>query len=234
MDAQSEADELQNSPQWNDALENVVKKEGEQSQALYLLHHMSSMWASKQNDYIQIPAIILASVTGFLSATSSLLPPIAIGAMSLSVGVLNTINSYYKFSQKAESHRITSLMYMKAYKSIQTELALPVYQRVDAGKLLDDLRATMSKISDIAPDIPNEIISSYKRNTKDYKISQPIIANGLDPILIFKSEERCQKDESSIKIEFENKVKKSNTRPLLFKKSTNPIKEDDNQSRTTI
>ena len=216
-------------PQWNEALENVVKKEGEQSQALFLLHHMSYMWATKRNDFIQIPAIVLASVTGFLSATSSILPPIAIGAMSLSVGVLNTVNSYYKFSQRAESHRITSLMYMKAYKSIETELALPVYQRVDAAKLLNDLRDTMSKISDIAPAIPMNIINAYKKNTRDYNISQPIIANGLDPILIFKA---TDEDRSKVKISFaKNEVlppmrdlKKAadGTRPMLFQKSPGP------------
>jgi hypothetical protein len=196
-DSKDDSDETRSSPQWNDALENVVKKEGEQSQALYLLHHMSHIWSSKCNDYIQIPSIVLASVTGFLSATSSVLPPIAIGAMSLSVGVLNTVISYYKFAQKAESHRITSLMYMKAYKSIESELALPVYQRVNAAKLLNDLRDTMSKISDIAPPIPTSIIEQYKRANKDHTVSQPIITNGLEPIVVFRHEE-----DDKIKINF--------------------------------
>lgn len=225
-----ENDESHPTPQWNDALEKVVKKEGEQSQALYLLHHMSYMWATKRNDYIQIPAIILASVTGFLSATSSLLPPIAIGAMSLSVGVLNTVNSYYKFSQRAESHRITSLMYLKAYKSIETELSLPVYQRVDASKLLNELRDTMSKIADISPAIPNNIINTYKRNSRDYNISQPIIANGLDPISIFKD---IHEDKSKVQVSFVSNevVKKTDKRVAempqdLFKKTPFPGRND--------
>jgi hypothetical protein len=216
-------------PQWNDALEKVVKKEGEQSQALYLLHHMSYMWATKRNDYIQIPAIVLASVTGFLSATSSVLPPIAIGAMSLSVGVLNTINSYYKFSQRAESHRITSLMYLKAYKSIETELSLPIYQRVDASKLLNELRDTMSKIADISPAIPNNIINTYKKNSKDYNISQPIIANGLDPISIFRD---THEEKSRVQVSFvSNEVVKKTDKRVgeipqdLFKKTPLPGKK---------
>jgi hypothetical protein len=120
-------------------------------------------------------------------------------------------------------------MYMKAYKSIETELALPVYQRVDAAKLLNDLRDTMSKISDIAPAIPMNIINAYKKNTRDYNISQPIIANGLDPILIFKA---TDEDRSKVKISFaKNEVlppmrdlKKAadGTRPMLFQKSPGP------------
>jgi hypothetical protein len=224
-----ENDEGRPTPQWNEALEKVIQKEGEQSQSLYLLHHMSYMWATKRNDYIQIPAIILASVTGFLSATSSVLPPIAIGAMSLSVGVLNTVNSYYKFSQRAESHRITSLMYLKAYKSIETELALPVYQRVDASKLLTELRDTMSKISDISPAIPNNIISTYKINAKNYKTSQPIIANGLDPILIFKD---MHEEKSKVKVSFvsnevvkQTDIRVGENKQELFKKSVAPTKK---------
>ena len=49
------------------------------------------------------------------------------------VGVFNTINSYYKFSQRAEAHKITAQLYFKMYKNIETELALPIHQRTDAG-----------------------------------------------------------------------------------------------------
>ena len=200
--------------QWNTALETVIKKEGEQSQSLFLLHHMASMWASNRNDYIQIPAIILASLTGFLSATSNLLPPIAIGAMSLSVGILNTVNSYFRFSQRSESHRITSQMYLKAYKNLETELALPIYQREDAVKLLSNLRDTMAKIADIAPAIPQKIIENYKNNVKMNNTAQPILANGLDPIIVFKETES-----SKIKVEIVECKTETPQDNVLFRKT---------------
>jgi len=173
---------------WNPNLEKVVKKEGEISQSFYYMHNLASRWASKRNDAIQIPAIILASVTGFLAATSNLVPSVAIGAMSLVVGILNTVNSYYKFAQRSESHRITSQLYLKSYKIIEIELALPVHQRVDASKLLKKMRETMQHVSEVAPPIPNNVIEIYRKHFADSKVAKPIIANDLEEIIIFRQE----------------------------------------------
>jgi hypothetical protein len=173
---------------WNENLEQVVKREGEQSQSLYWMHNSASVWASKRNDAIQIPAIILASITGFLAASSNLVPSLAIGAMSLIVGILNTINSYYKFAQRSESHKITAQLYLKTYKIIEIELALPVHQRVDAGKLLKKIRETMQHISEVAPAIPGSVINMYRKNFSDSEVSKPIIVNDLEVIVVSKTE----------------------------------------------
>jgi len=173
---------------WNHDLELIVKREGEQSQSLYWMHNSASVWASKRNDYIQIPAIILASITGFLAATSNLIPAVGIGGMSLAVGILNTINSYYKFAQRSESHKITAQLYLKTYKIIEIELALPINQRVDASKLLKKMRETMQHVSEIAPAIPESVIRLYKKNFIDSAVSKPIIANDLEEIVISKAE----------------------------------------------
>lgn len=181
--------------EWNPDLESVIKREGEQSQSLFWLHNEASKWAALQNDAIQIPTIILASVTGFLSATSYLIPPIGIGAMSLSAGLLNTINSYFRFSQQSEAHRVTAQLYLKTFKNIEMELALPIYQRESANTLLKDLRQTMLRISEVAPSIPSTIIDKYNRVFKASKVSAPIITNGIVEI------EVCKIDKVSVKAE---------------------------------
>ena len=182
-----------NKEEWNPDLEQVIKKEGEQSQSLFWLHNEANSWASNRNDLIQIPSIILASLTGFLSATSTLISPVGIGAMSLTVGILSTLNSYYKFSQRSESHRITAQLYLKTYKNIEMELALPVHQRANASVLLKDMREKMARISEIAPPIPSYIIDRYNKIFKDSLVSAPIITNGIDIITICDSERGAPK-----------------------------------------
>jgi len=177
-------------PTWTEGLEKVIAKEGEQSEALFWLHHHSAAWAAKRNDWLQIPSICIATITGFFSATSELVPPVAIGALSVFVGILGTITSYYKFSQRAEGHRIASLLYLKTYKRIETELSLPISQRTDAELLLKELREEMSRVSETAPIIPEAIIARFKVEFKDGITSRPIIANGLDAIKIFKEPPR--------------------------------------------
>jgi len=174
-------------PEWNAALEEVIKKGGEQAEGLYWLHNQASQWAQKRNDFIQIPAIILATLTGFFSATSDMLPPVAIGGLSVFVGVLNTVNSYYKFSQRAEGHRIASLWYLKTYKKIETELSLPVSQRTPAEPLLKELSEGMSRITETAPQVPEALNRAYAVRFKDETVARPLGTNGLDPIKIYRS-----------------------------------------------
>jgi hypothetical protein len=128
-------------------------------------------------------------VTGFLSATSGLVPPLALGAISVFTGVLSTILSYYKFSAKAEAHRMSSQLYLKVYKKIEIEMSLPSEQRVAAVKLLEDVRDKLARVGEIAPDIPEVVIAEYKTRFKDGETKRPIIMNGLDKISIYKKPE---------------------------------------------
>lgn len=170
---------------WNEQLEKVIKKEGEQAESMFILHNNSCSYASRNNDIITIPSIILQTLTGFLSATGGLVSPIILGSVSVFTGILSTLLSYYKFQAQAESHRVSALMYMKIYKLVEVELALPVEQRMSASRLLEDVRKKIAHIQEIAPAIPDKVIQSYKKNYKNIKSSKPLIANGIDEIVIF-------------------------------------------------
>jgi hypothetical protein len=191
--------------EWCDGFEVVLKKEAEQSESYFWLHNKASLLASRNNDYIQIPSIILQTITGFLSATSGLVPPLALGAFSIFTGVLSTILSYYKFSAKAEGHRVVAQLYLKIYKKIEIELSLPVAQRASPDQLLADVRDKLARISEVAPDIPESIILLYKANFKDNDTSKPIIANGLDKIEIYKEKLVFETPKSAIDIRVERK-----------------------------
>jgi hypothetical protein len=171
---------------WGEGIEGVLAKEAEQSQGQFWLHNKASILASRNNDYIQIPSIILQTITGFLSATGGLVPPLALGAFSVFTGILSTILSYYKFSAKAEGHRVVAQLYLKIYKKLEVELSLPINQRVPPNELLNDVRDKLARISEVAPDIPESVIALYKKNFKDNKISKPIIANGLDAVEVYR------------------------------------------------
>lgn len=171
--------------EWADGIEKVLKKEGEEAQSLYWLTNRASIVAGKWNDYISVPCIILQTVTGFLSASSGLVPPLALGAFSVFTGILSTILAYYKFSARAEGHRVCSQLYLKIYKKIEVELSLPIAQRMNPVKLLEDVRDKLARISEVAPEIPEDVIAIYKAQFKENNTSKPIIANGLDEISIY-------------------------------------------------
>jgi hypothetical protein len=171
---------------WSEGFERVLAKEAEQSESLYWLHNKSSILATQHNDFLQIPSIILQTITGFMSATTGIVPPLALGACSIFTGVLSTLLSYYKFSAKSESHRLVSQLYLKIYKKLEIELSLPIAQRAEPQILLNDIREKMARISEVAPEIPESVITLYKKQFKNNNTSKPIIANGLDAIEIYK------------------------------------------------
>jgi hypothetical protein len=196
--------------QWCEGFERVLAKEAEQSESYFWLHNKASILASRYNDYIQIPAIILQTITGFLSATTGMVPSLALGAFSIFTGILSTVLSYYKFSARAEGHRVVAQLYLKIYKKIEVELSLPITQRVEPQALLTDIRDKMARISEVAPDVPDAVIALYKQNFKDNTTSKPIIANGLDAIEIYKDKTNVIKSpKMSPKIEIKFDTPKS-------------------------
>jgi len=174
--------------EWSVGLEGILAKEGEEAQSLFWLHNKAAREAQRRNDYINIPSIILQTVTGFLSATNGTVPPLALGAISIFTGILSTLLSYYRFSARAEGHRVVSQLYLKIYKNIEIELALVPEQRIDPSKLLADVRDKLARISEVAPDIPDSVIKMYKAEFKENTTAKPIIANGLDKIEIYREE----------------------------------------------
>jgi hypothetical protein len=180
--------------EWGTGIEEVLRKEGEEAESLFWAHNRASVKASRNNDIINIPSIILQTVTGFLSATGGLVPPLALGAFSVFTGVLSTLLSYYKFSAKAEAHRMSAQLYMKIYKKIEIELSLPPEQRVQADKLLEEVRDKLARVAEIAPDVPETVIAEYKIKFKDGEAKKPIIMNGLDRISVYKKEQPKRPD----------------------------------------
>jgi hypothetical protein len=174
--------------EWGTGIEEVLRKEGEEAESLFWAHNRASVKASRNNDIINIPSIILQTVTGFLSATGGLVPPLALGAFSVFTGILSTLLSYYKFSAKAEAHRMSAQLYMKIYKKIEIELSLPPEQRVQADKLLEEVRDKLARVGEIAPDVPETVIAEYKVKFKDGEAKKPIIMNGLDRINVYKKD----------------------------------------------
>jgi hypothetical protein len=174
-----------NITEWSSGLEEVLRKEGEEAESHFWLHNRSSVVSTRNNDMINIPSIILQTVTGFLSASNGIVPAIALGAISVFTGVLSTILSYYKFSARAEAHRMCAQLYLKIYKKIEIELSLPPDQRAPPLKLLEEVRDKLARVSEVAPDIPQGIIAEYKKQFKNGETKKPIIANGLDKIVVY-------------------------------------------------
>jgi hypothetical protein len=182
---------------WSEPLELLIAQEGEKARGLAWIHQRAETFYSKRNNWIAIPVIILSTLSGTASVGSSSLfsgetqiSSIVIGLVSIGVGILNTISSYFAFSRKAEAHRIAYLNYNKLFQTISVEMALPRAERDEPEHLLAQLRTTMERLAETTPTPPDGILSDFnlKFKDEDKTIARPTETNGLHKIKVYMKE----------------------------------------------
>ena len=181
---------------WSSQLEDILAREGERCRGLAWLHTRAESLTSKYNAWIQVPVIVLSTLCGTASVGSSTLfdgdtksSSIAIGLVSIGVGILNTLGGFFAFAKRSEAHRIAQLSYNKLASKISIELSLPRDERMDAESLLVHVRETMERLAETTPNCPETIINQFNHKFKDSKeIALPIEVNGIHPIKIYKAE----------------------------------------------
>jgi hypothetical protein len=177
---------------WNIRLEEYFASSGEKAHCLCVLHKQAEALYSRRRNFIELPVIIGSAIIGFLNAGSSSMfadpkvSSIALGVGSLAVGVLQTINTYFNWSKRAEGHRISSIQYSKLYRFLSIEMSLPRDERMSPAALLKQTRDTYDRLQEISPMIPPEVLREFHAKYDKYKdISKPEEANGLEKIEVY-------------------------------------------------
>lgn len=182
---------------WNAQLERILASEGERSLCFMWMHNRSEKRYSKFTTYIALPVIVLSTLNGFVSAAGGSIADdprtlsVAVGIVSMGVGVLNTFTSYFAWAKRAEAHRMVALQYSKVHRSIMLELALPREERIRANDMLKMVRDQLDRLHETSPQVPDAIIADFRKKFADTTpdVSKPEITNGLDPIDIYVDEE---------------------------------------------
>ena len=150
----------QNDPQrhYTAAFETLLRGEITHAERQVELHTLSYVYLNKLSVCANLPVIVLSSVVGFLgpmntfSGQSKLL-----GAVSIFVAILNTIENYFAWTKRSESHRLTALVYAKLAKFIAVQLQLEVSLRVPPTQLLALITHDIQTLKDSEPAVPQHI-----------------------------------------------------------------------------
>jgi len=176
---------------YNGALEELIAAEAERCAGLSWMHGRAEGYYSLRNTAVALPTIVLSTLVGFLSGSSSsifteaTIASIGIGSVSLFTGVLSTIGTFFSFAKRAEGHRIASIQYSKISRFLTIELTLPRSERIVAGDLLKMTRDSIERQLETSPPIPDAIISSFKSKFKDQKdVAIPDVANGIHKVVV--------------------------------------------------
>ena len=178
---------------WNAQLEQIISEEGERAICFFWLHNKSEMRYRQLSHYISLPVTVLSYVSGSFSIGSQIIFPnetasnITVGMVSLLCGVLNTVSNYFSWAKRSEGHRIAAINYMKMYRFISIELALPPGERMAARDMLKHVREQLDRQQETSPPVPMQAINMFNLafdTTTDVK--KPEITNGIDPISVYR------------------------------------------------
>lgn len=175
---------------YNTALEELIACEAERCAGLSWMHTKAEAYYSIRNTMVALPTIVLSTLVGFLSGSSSSIftePTIAslgIGAVSLFTGVLSTVGTFFSFAKRAEGHRIAGIQYSKISRSLTIELTLPRAERISASDLLKMTRDAIERQMETSPPVPEAVIADFKAKFKDPEVAVPDIANGIHKVVV--------------------------------------------------
>ena len=192
---------------YNASLEKLIAEEAEKCTGLAWLHKKAEAKTGVRNDWITIPTIVLSTIVGFLSSTSTSLfsnptsASIGIGAVSLFTGILSTVGNYYSFAKRTESHRIASISYSKLARFLEIELSLPKSERILAKDLLKITKDQIERLLETSPAVDDKVIAEYKKLFKDLTdIAHPSETNGLHKVTINSKEFTIPTPKSAVEV----------------------------------
>lgn len=182
--------------EWSDRLEHYFASTGERCHGLSWCHKQSEARYSRLRNFTDLPVVILGVVNGSISIGSTSLfgdspfASISVGIVALFTAILSTVAAYFKWAQRAEAHRISSLHYAKVYRFINIQMSLPREERMSPADLLRQMKDHFDRLAEISPLIPTEVIAEFKRrfDKPEYKgISWPLEMNGLEAITVYQA-----------------------------------------------
>ena len=113
---------------------------------------------------------------------------------------MKTVDNFFDFTKRCETHRMTALNYMKISKWIQIQLSIERDCRVIAGDLFTIINNDLQNIRDAEPAIPKQTILDFNQQYGDEPTCKPAITNGLTKIHINKKSLEIPKIEAPINL----------------------------------
>ena len=193
---QTPRDLPENIENWSDEIEVLLSEWGEVSMCYAYLHNFGQRKYKKKYHHLQIPIIILSTLTGTANfATDSYVPEgfkqgfsAGVGSLNLFCGILGTLLSFLRYSEIYEGHRIAALAWSKLSRNIEIELALQDIKRKPCRDFLKICRSEYDNLLESSPNIDLDIINDFNKkfNEKYPDVRKPVICNGLKSIEPYK------------------------------------------------
>lgn len=156
--------------EWHDENENILKSWGDKAQCYQIIHDKSSKKYTTLNAWYTIPIIIFSTITGTGNfAQGSFVDNwkeqviFIIGTINIISAILATIAQYLGVARKAESHRISSILWDKFSRKIRIELSKIRDDRIECNYFINYCQQEYDRLVETSPNISSDIIRWFRK-----------------------------------------------------------------------
>jgi len=180
---------------WSPEIEELLSEWGEIAVCYSYLHNYSTRKYKAKYHHLQIPIIVLSTLTGTANfAADSYVPndykqgfSAGVGTLNIIAGIMGTLMSFLRYSEIFEGHRIAALAWSKLGRAIEIELSLHDKKRKPCRDFLKVARNEYDNLLESSPNIDLDIINMFNKkfDGKYPDVRRPLVCNGLKPIKPF-------------------------------------------------
>lgn len=126
-----------------------------------LCHYEMTSRLGRRNLWIGVPVIMITAAVGtssFASILSELIPlwaKIAVGGASILAAVLASLQTFFKFAERADLHRVFAAKYGAVRRELESVYASD--QSASESKFFDGLREKLDRLAEEAPAVDADV-----------------------------------------------------------------------------
>ena len=172
---------------YDELLEDLLKRHSETSEALSILHRYCFEFFNFLCNCSNCVIIILSSGVGFAQAVNIDYSHtnLILGLISLVIGLIKSIETYFGTQRLASEHKITYLDYLKIHKKLVVELSLHREDRQPPDELLAIIKERLVSLEESAPVLMPFALKKFRSKYGEPQgIQLPSVLNGLTHVRV--------------------------------------------------
>jgi hypothetical protein len=206
---------------WTDHDEALLKIWYDHAQVYEKLHLAGFNMFQLIDQGINIPIIILSSITGTgnfaleqVSIDYRSIASMILGGIGMVVVILAALYRFFKVGEIMGKHEYYSKQWGNLYMDIQTQLTRERPERIKKEDFIDLIKKKYDQLKESSPALPEKIIKEFMKDLKlAEEYNMPNITTELSDLIINKNETYINRNEKIIKEKTEEFVRLQGRKP---------------------
>ena len=162
--------------EWSEQEEYLLALWSDRALCYKLMSERGARKYHKQHLWFSIPVIVLSTLCGsanlavqsYVPVSAQSMASMIVGCLSLTAGVITTLQTFFASAQKSESHKNSSTSWGKLHRMIYTELSLQRNKRKPVKEFMRQAKNEYDRILDQSPTIPSDILKAFVEDIKHH------------------------------------------------------------------